>query len=470
MLIVLRSINPHGVILMKKRTRYISSLLSSTYQEWSRHDAQTEGAALSYFTVLSLAPLLVIAVSIAGLVFGKQAVQTHIVDEMRGLVGSGADAIKTMLSHAQSPKAGIIASVIGFVVLLYGASGVFSQLRKALNRTWNIQPRETAGWFGMIRQQFFSFAMVVGIGFLLLVSLLITAFVAGIGQFAGNYLPVAVTQIANQLISLVVITFVFALIYRFVPEQTLPWRRLWPGAIATAVLFTIGKYLLGVYLGRASVASPYGAAGSLVVLLVWVYYSSQLFLFGAEFTRIYSCQAAGVCLNTSPVAAASDSPPPAASRQTADESGNQPAPAGKDAEGQANLQGVDMPETNEPSFTKLFQESVSAIQEIIRSEFRLAKTEVKEEAGKAGKSAAELAGGSVLALFAFGLVLLAAVFALAIAVPLWLAFLLIGVLVGAVAGIVVLKGRRHLRMVHPVPEKTVSSVKENLEWTKRRAG
>ena len=284
---------------MKERAQYIRTLLSATYREWDSHDAPTQGAALSYFTVLSLAPLLVIAVSIAGLVFKREAVQGQVIDQMRGLVGSGADAIKTMLAHAQSPQKGIIASVIGFIVLLFGASGVFTQLRKALNRIWDVKQQESGGWLSMLREQFFSFAMVVGIGFLLLVSLVVTAFLAGLGKFAESYLPVGLFHIVNILFSVAVITGLFAVIYRFVPQQTLPWRRLWPGSFATAVLFTIGKYLLGFYLGRASVSSPYGAAGSLVVLLIWVYYSSQLFLFGAEFTRIYACHTAGVCLNVS---------------------------------------------------------------------------------------------------------------------------------------------------------------------------
>lgn len=282
---------------MKKRFSYISDLLYRTYTEWDKHDATTLGAALAYYTVLSLAPLLVIAVSIAGLAFGAKAVEGELVSQMRGLVGSGADAIQTMLAHAQSPKTGIIASIMGFIVLLIGASGVFTELRKALNRIWDVTPPKTGGWLAMLKQEFFSFSMVAGIGFLLLVSLLVTTFLSGLGKFAGNYVPAGLLQGANAIISLGAITVLFALIYRFVPEQTLPWRRLWPGSFATAVLFTVGKLGLGLYLGRASVTSAYGAAGSLVVLFIWVYYSSQLFLFGAEFTRIYACHTAGVCLN-----------------------------------------------------------------------------------------------------------------------------------------------------------------------------
>lgn len=285
---------------MKERLAYIRSLLSTTYTEWDKHDAQTQGAALSYYTVLSLAPLLVIAVSIAGLLFRKQAVQDAILRQIKDMVPAGADAIRAMLTHAQSPGAGIVASSIGFAVLLWGASGVFTQLRKALNRIWDIPAAENQGWFAMIREQFHSFALVVGIGFLLLVSLAVSTFVAALGKFGSHYLPVAAFDVVNVVFSLAMITVVFALVFRFVPRQTLPWRRLWPGAFGTAILFTIGKVALGFYLGRASVSSPYGAAGSLVVLLIWVFYASQLFIFGAEFTRIYACHSAGVCLNVEP--------------------------------------------------------------------------------------------------------------------------------------------------------------------------
>jgi len=464
---------------MKDRLPYIRSLLSATYQEWSQHDAQTQGAALSYFTVLSLAPLLMIAVSIAGLAFGKQVVQAQIVQQMKALVGAGADAIQTMLTHAQSPKAGVIATIVGFVVLLFGASGVFTQLRKALNRIWDVQPSATAGWFGILRQQFFSFTMVVGIGFLLLVSLLVTTFVAGLGKFAGNYLPAGLLQVGNVLVALVVITCVFALVYRFVPEQTLPWRRLWPGSLATAILFEVGKYLLGLYLGRASVTSAYGAAGSLVVLLIWVYYSSQLFLFGAEFTRIYACRSAGVCLNVPNRARQPDHEEQGievtASRSTSDKASNLPpidrAEIRSDASARTQTSNRVPPRSTESgsSLKQLIQQALSTIQEILRSEVRLAKVEIKETGKKAAKSGAVLGGGVALGLYALGLLLLAAAFALWLLVPLWLAFLLLSAAVGVVATGLILTGRRRILQVQPVPEKTVATVKENLEWPKRRA-
>lgn len=295
-----------------QRMRKIGALLSQTISSWSDHDAQTLGAALAYYTVLSLAPLLVIAISIAGLVFGQKAVQGDIVYQVSNLVGpSGADAIQSMLAHARSPKAGVIATIIGFIVLFVSAAGVFTELRTALNRIWDIKAPQGSSWWTMIRNEFFSFTMIVGIGFLLLVSLLISAALTGIGKFVGAYLPVGLFQVANGIISLAVITLLFAVIYRVVPQRTLPWRGLWIGSFVTALLFTAGKYLLGLYLGKASVGSAYGAAGSLVVLFVWVYYSAQLFLFGAEFTRIYACETGVVCLNTTKKLRDSDTAKPA---------------------------------------------------------------------------------------------------------------------------------------------------------------
>jgi membrane protein len=232
---------------------------------------------------------LVIAISIAGLVFGQKAAQGEIVNQVTALTGpSGAQAIQDMLAHAKSPTAGTIATIIGFVVLLFSASGVFTQLRKALNLIWEVKPPQKSSWWMMIRDEFFSFGMVVGVGFLLLVSLVASAAFSALGHFIGGYLP-AVLQAFNAVISIGVFTVLFALMYRVVPQQRLPFRRLWVGSCATAILFTLGKYLLGLYIGKASVGSAYGAAGSLVVLFVWVYYSAQLFLFGAEFTRLYAC-------------------------------------------------------------------------------------------------------------------------------------------------------------------------------------
>jgi len=280
---------------MQAWLRNITSLLSQTYKKWQEHDSATLGAGLAYYAVLSLAPLLVIAVAIAGIAFSKETVQNDIIGQVTVLMGrDGAEAFRAMLKSAQSPKAGVIASVTSIILLLFGASGVFAQLRKALDRMWEIEEAPVSSfWKSAVKEQILSFGMVVAVGFLLLVSLLATTMIAALGKFVTSYVPAAWIQGLNMVISLTGIALLFAVIYRFVPQQRLPWRRLWPGSLVTAILFTIGKDLIGLYLSKAGVGSAYGAAGSLVVLLVWIYYSSQLFLFGAEFTRIYACQKTG---------------------------------------------------------------------------------------------------------------------------------------------------------------------------------
>jgi membrane protein len=267
----------------------IVEALKSSYSRWSEHDDQTTAAALSYFAALSLAPLLVFTIAITGIVFGHEGARNAILNQMTALTGNaGGESIKNILEHSESPQRGIIASVVSVLMLIFGASGVFSHLRTALNRIWDVKPKQHAGIGQWVREQFFSYIMVIGIGFLLLVSLLVSGALAAAGKFIGGFVPGFLLQTVNIVISLAAITILFAIMYRVVPERTLPWRRLWVGSFATAVLFTLGKHLLGLYLGHASVGSAYGAAGSLVVLLVWLYYSSNLFLLGAEFTRLYA--------------------------------------------------------------------------------------------------------------------------------------------------------------------------------------
>lgn len=267
-------------------------LLRETVAEWSEDNVPLLAAALAYYTIFSLAPLLLIAIAIAGAVFGEEAARGEIFGQIRGLVGpEGATAIQAMIENAGKPKSGgTVATVIGVVVLLVGASGVFGQLQTALNTIWEVKPKPERGIKNFIQSRFLSFAMVFVIGFLLLVSLVLSAVLAGISSFFGSFVPdfVIVGQAINFVISFATITVLFAGIYKFLPDVKVPWRNLWVGAGVTALLFNIGKYLLGLYLGSGGVGSTYGAAGSLVVILVWVFYSAQILLFGAEFTQVYS--------------------------------------------------------------------------------------------------------------------------------------------------------------------------------------
>lgn len=269
----------------------ILKLLEETFSEWSRHKAPRLGAALAYYTTLSLAPLVVVMIGLAGIFFGQEAARGQLVWQIQDLVGrDAAKAIEGMVKSAQTPSSGILATVIGTLTLLFGASVVFGELRDALNTVWGVPASEGLNILGEIRYRFFSFAMVLAVGFLLLVSLVLSTALAAIGKFFGSLLPTPeyVLHIANILLSFAVVTLLFALIYKVVPDVAIAWNDVWIGAAATSLLFSIGKFLIGLYLGKASVGSAYGAAGSLVVILVWVYYSAQIFFFGAEFTQVYA--------------------------------------------------------------------------------------------------------------------------------------------------------------------------------------
>lgn len=266
-------------------------LLKATASGWNEHNAPRLGAALAYYTVLSMAPLLVLAVAIAGFFFGEQAARGEIVYQVESLVGRNvANIIQELLKAAHQPTSGISATVAGAVTLFIGASAVFGELRDALNLIWGYTIPQSTGFRGMLQFRLFTFGIVMMVGFLLLVSLVVSALLAFVTHYLQGHiaLPGIVASLIEPLVSVAVITLLFALIYKYIPDIKVEWRNVWLGSAFTAVLFTIGKFAIGFYLGRAGVGSAYGAAGSLVVMLVWVYYSSQIFFFGAEFTRVYS--------------------------------------------------------------------------------------------------------------------------------------------------------------------------------------
>ena len=270
----------------------ILPILKETASEWMEDQAQSLGAALAYYTVFSLAPLLLIAIAIAGFFFGREAAQGQIFDQLRGLLGEASGkAMQDMVQNANTkPATGVMAALIGAVTLLFGASGVFGQLQASLNAIWGVQPKPGRGVLGIIQDRILSFGFILVVGFLLLVSLLFTATIALVGEWFGGMVPgmEALIQILNSVLSLALITLLFATIFKFLPDAKIAWHDVWIGAFITAVLFTVGKFAPGLYLGKSGVASSYGAAGSLIVLLLWVYYSSQILFFGAEFTQVYA--------------------------------------------------------------------------------------------------------------------------------------------------------------------------------------
>ena len=266
-------------------------ILRQTFTAWKDHDAPRIGAALAFYTIFSLAPLVILAIAVVGFIFGHSTGKTELLGQVESTIGQqGEEIVRGLIEQAQRPVSGTFASIIAMITLLFGASGVFGELRSALNTMWDVKPPSESGIFGTIKQKFVSFGMVVSVGFLLLTSMLISAGLAAIGKFFGGMLPLpeSVLSIINFAVSLGGTTVLFALIFRYVPDMKIPWRNVLLGAGATASMFTLGKFLIGLYLGKAAVGSAYGAAGSLVVVLVWVYYSGMIFLFGAEFTHVLS--------------------------------------------------------------------------------------------------------------------------------------------------------------------------------------
>ncbi len=258
---------------------------------WKADFASSMGAALAYYTVFSIAPLLVIVIAIAALAFGHATAQQEIMAQASELIGDqGADALQAMLASARKPGQGIFAGALSFIALVFGAIGVFGELESDLNRIWKVDTTRRSGLWGIVRGRLLSFGMVITIGFILLVSLVVSAGLAAWGNYwSGMFAGIEVLlHAANFAVSLAVITVSFAFIYKFLPQTHIEWRDVWVGAAVTALLFTIGKFLIGLYLGKSTVASSYGAAGSLALLLLWVYYSAQIFLLGAEFTKVYA--------------------------------------------------------------------------------------------------------------------------------------------------------------------------------------
>jgi membrane protein len=273
------------------RLRALGSLVKDALRGWSEDKAARMGAALSYYTIFSLAPLLVVVIAAAGLFFGEDATRGRIVGELRGLIGAdGARLVETMIRAANEPRAGVVATVIGFATLLLGATGVLMELHEDLNTIWKAPARQ--GWKGMLRSRLLAFGVVLAFGFLLLVSMVLSAALAALGSRLGAVVPgwVLLGYLLNYGLSLLLVAALTAAVFKLLVEKTIPWRDVWIGATITSVLFHVGKFLIGLYLGKASVGSPFGAAGSLAVLLVWIYYSSQIFLFGAELSKAYTAK------------------------------------------------------------------------------------------------------------------------------------------------------------------------------------
>ncbi|MEO5844785.1 MAG: YihY/virulence factor BrkB family protein [Caldimonas sp.] len=267
------------------------TLVKTAFSSWIDDYAPSMGAALSYYTVFSLAPLLLIVVSVAGLVFGDEAVRGELFSQLQGLMGAdAAKAVQDLLVSVNKPTQGIVGTIVGVALLVFGATTVFGELQDALDRIWRAPAREGSGLWALLRARLLSFGMILGLAFLLMVSLVLGAAISALGKWWGPAFGgwETLLQIVNLLVGFGLTTVVFAMIYKMMPRVKVQWHDVWLGAVVTSLLFTIGKFLIGLYIGKSGVASGFGAAGSLIVVFIWVYYSAQIFLLGAEFTWVYA--------------------------------------------------------------------------------------------------------------------------------------------------------------------------------------
>jgi membrane protein len=265
--------------------------LKAAASDWSAHKSAKAGAAIAYYSIFSLGPLIVVVISIAALIFGRKGVQRGVAEAISGLLGDkGAESVNTMLSAAGKPGEGIFAAIIGTVTLIFAAVGVVVQLKEALNVVWEVKPKPGGGIWGFARNYVLSLAGVLTVGFLLLVSMLLTAGLAAFTRHFGTFIPEPLMQAAGFLVSFAVVSALFTLMFKWLPDADVDWRDVWLSGVGTAALFEIGKFLISFYIGKQGLESTYGASASIVIVLIWVYYTAQIVLFGAEFTHVRAKQ------------------------------------------------------------------------------------------------------------------------------------------------------------------------------------
>ena len=276
---------------MKLSLSSFLTLLKQAFQGWQKDNANVWCAALAYFTVFSLGPLLLVVISIVGLIFSKTSLEKEVYGQIQGLTGpEGAKMLETVIQHTKKPSSSFPGTIIGIITLVLGAAGVFGQLQQMLNTIWGVKQKPKSGIFNLIRSRLLNISMIGVIAFLLLVSLIASTIIAGVGTYLVHLLPFSsvILEVINAILSFIIITVLFAFIMKILPDVQIKWKNVWIGSMITALLFTVGKTAIGIYIGHSGVFSEYGAAASLIVLLLWVYYSSLILFFGVEFTKFYS--------------------------------------------------------------------------------------------------------------------------------------------------------------------------------------
>ena len=271
--------------------RVVTSLVKETLVEWNDDNALELGAALSYYALFSLAPLLILVTAIAGSVYGEAAATGQLAEQLRGFLGSqNADFVQHLVANARRPSAGVLWTIISGVVSLFLATAVFAELQSALNKIWDVQPAPGQGLFVTIKGRLIAFLMVLGTGLLLLASLIVTTVLSAAERYTGSSAPPGIWQVANYGVSIGVVTLLLAMIFRILPDVEISWGDVWVGALSTSVFLALGRWLISLYVGHSEIRSTFGAAGSLAVFLTWIYYTSQIVFLGAEFTQVYAAR------------------------------------------------------------------------------------------------------------------------------------------------------------------------------------
>ncbi|MFL5497703.1 MAG: YhjD/YihY/BrkB family envelope integrity protein [Gemmatimonadaceae bacterium] len=459
----------------------IVAVTKAAFKDFGEDQGTTRAAALSYYTIFALPPLLILLVKLAGLIWSPDAVQQALEAQFAGVVGTeGAATVRGMISSGNKATHGLLASALSIGGLLFGATGAFLSIQNALNAIWEVKPDPRYGGIKrFIMKRLLSFGMLLGLAFLLAVSLALTAFVASLGAALGA--AGIVVEILNIALSLVVLAVLFTAMFKFLPDAVIPWRGVWVGGVATAVLFEIGKFGIGLYLGHSNPGNPFGAAKALAVILIWIYYSGVLLLFGAEFTQHFA-ESRGHAVEPKNGAVRIDSKERIVHDKTSEQSSiarhkNPETNAGatviraNESDGRAEARdGRSRLAYNEQaSIGELFKSLTADSSELVRQEIQLAKLELQESVANAGRASAKLGTAAVIALPGVMAVTAALVIGLGILMnSYWLSALLVGAAILLAAGITARSGITQFKSGFK-PQKTISSVKRDADWAKREA-
>jgi membrane protein len=452
-------------------------LLMETFQEWSRDGAAQLAASLAYYTVTALAQLLIGILAIAAFFYSGDVAQQQLVAQANRFVGSqGGELVETIVQNADQPELARVAGLLSLALLLWSGSNIFYQLQNSLNTVWGVELRKDLSLIDKVKRRLFPLLVVVGIGILVVAASMVGAALSAASGLLNDSLPggAILWQILNYVINLAIFTLLFGLIFKLLPDVEIAWRDVWPGAALTALLFVIGQLLLGWYLNRQSSASVYGAAGSLIVLLLWIYYSAQIFLFGAEFTQIYATRYGdGVKPDDDAVPLGSQVVAKPAAIAAGSNGRGQPAWAGDKAATRREVgsmarawQQAGMAHQDLYSLSGLTTSLVSDIGTLARLQMHLIRTEIKESLLRAGRGAAFTAGGGLLLYGAALFVLICLTLFVNALMPLWLAALLVGLLLVAEGWILMVWARRKAAEAAKLPERAIASTKEDIKTVK----